>query len=180
MPLSINVGLSRKTSAHFQSSGVSINVTAELDQALLAKPDDLQKQIGELYAQAEHALTQQADSMVLPEPPPPRNPQYDRGRGYDQRRDSSYQDHRYPGRGYDNRGNGGYDNGGRRSSNGGPPPMTASQRGAINSISNRLGIDPRLEARDIVGCELDDLSVPQASDLIDHLKRLQQPSGRRR
>ena len=38
MPLSINVGLSRKASKDYQSTGVSINVTAELDQSLLAKP----------------------------------------------------------------------------------------------------------------------------------------------
>lgn len=31
MPLSINVGLSRKASRDYQSTGVSINVTAELD-----------------------------------------------------------------------------------------------------------------------------------------------------
>jgi len=48
MPLSVNVGLSRKASKDFQSTGVSINVTAELDQSLLAKPDQLQKQIGDL------------------------------------------------------------------------------------------------------------------------------------
>jgi hypothetical protein len=47
MPLSINVGLSRKASKDYQSTGVSINVTAELDQALLAKPDELQQQVGD-------------------------------------------------------------------------------------------------------------------------------------
>ena len=45
MPLSINVGLSRKASKDYQSTGVSINVTAELDSALLTKPADLQAQI---------------------------------------------------------------------------------------------------------------------------------------
>lgn len=39
MPLSINVGLSRKASRDYQSTGVSINVTAELDQTLLARPE---------------------------------------------------------------------------------------------------------------------------------------------
>jgi hypothetical protein len=39
MPLSVNVGLSRKASKDYQSTGVGINLTAELDQALLAKPD---------------------------------------------------------------------------------------------------------------------------------------------
>jgi hypothetical protein len=56
MPLSIDVGLSRKASKDYQSTGVSINVTAELDQALMAKPDQLQKQIGYLYSQAHQAL----------------------------------------------------------------------------------------------------------------------------
>ena len=46
MPLAITVGLSKKASQNYQSTGCSINVTAELDQSLLAKPDELQKQIG--------------------------------------------------------------------------------------------------------------------------------------
>jgi hypothetical protein len=37
MPLSINVGLSRKAK-DYQSTGVSINVTTELHQSLLARP----------------------------------------------------------------------------------------------------------------------------------------------
>ena len=39
-----------------QSAGISINVTAELDQALLAKPQELQHQIAELYQQAAQTL----------------------------------------------------------------------------------------------------------------------------
>jgi hypothetical protein len=50
MPLSVNVGLSRKASKDYQSTGVSINVTAELDQSLLAKPDQLQREVDNLYA----------------------------------------------------------------------------------------------------------------------------------
>jgi hypothetical protein len=38
MPLTISVGLSRKASENYQSTGVSINITAELDQSLLARP----------------------------------------------------------------------------------------------------------------------------------------------
>jgi hypothetical protein len=69
MPLSINVGLSRKASKDYQSTGVSINVTAELDQALLARPDQLQKQIGDLYAQAHHALDGQMNQLSGPNRP---------------------------------------------------------------------------------------------------------------
>lgn len=60
MPLSINVGLSRKASKDYQSTGCSINVVAELDQSLLAWPDELQQQIDALYRQAEEALNRQA------------------------------------------------------------------------------------------------------------------------
>jgi hypothetical protein len=49
MPLNINVGLSRKASRDFQSTGYSINLVAELDSALLAHPDELQEQIADLY-----------------------------------------------------------------------------------------------------------------------------------
>lgn len=59
MPLTINVGLSRKSSHNYQSEGVSINVTAELDQALLSRPDHLQREIAGLYYQAEAAIQSQ-------------------------------------------------------------------------------------------------------------------------
>src|SRR3954447_8338274 len=77
MPLSINVGLSRKASKDFQSSGVSINVTAELDQSLLARPDELQQQIDALYAHAQQALDRQANQGAegLDQPQEPHNHQ---------------------------------------------------------------------------------------------------------
>lgn len=59
MPLTINVGLSKKSSHNYQSEGVSINVTAELDQALLGRPDHLQREIAGLYNQAQLALEHQ-------------------------------------------------------------------------------------------------------------------------
>ena len=45
MPLSIIVGLSRKAGKDYQSTGVSINVTAELDQSLLTHPDELRQEV---------------------------------------------------------------------------------------------------------------------------------------
>jgi hypothetical protein len=142
MPLSINVGLSRKASRDFQSTGVSINVTAELDQALLARPDDLQRQIGDLYAQAQQAMEKQAGATDQGQPrqarprsaraasPPPRN-----GNGH----------------------------------GGG---MTESQRNAIRAIARRANANADYEAQQIIGVALDDLTVRQASELIDHLKSL--------
>jgi hypothetical protein len=66
MPLSVNVGLSRKASKDYQSTGVSINIVAELDQALLSRPDELQKQIDGLYHQANQALARQSGTHQAP------------------------------------------------------------------------------------------------------------------
>ena len=76
MPLSINVGLSRKASKDYQSTGTSINIVAELDQALLAKPEELQRQIDGLYQQAQNAISRNIGS---PDPASPTNG--DRGNG---------------------------------------------------------------------------------------------------
>jgi hypothetical protein len=153
MPLSINVGLSRKASKDYQSTGVSINVTAELDQTLLAKPDELQGEIDHLYYQAEQALNRQAQEMTSEDPParPARNGN-DRARG---------------GNG---RGNGnGHNN---------VPPMTQSQRRAINAIADRVGVDANDEAMNITGNSFDRLTLKQASTLIDHLKSIEPANGR--
>ena len=126
-------------------TGVSINVTAELDQSLLARPDDLQQQIGDLYQQARDALNRQSTA------PAPQRPQSNRGSRYS-----------------NSNGNG--------RSNG---SMTTNQRGAIDAISTRLNIDPHQECRDILNAELDQLSLRQASEFIDHLRSLQ-PAERNR
>ena len=54
--------------------------------------------------------------------------------------------------------------------------MTESQRKAIHAIAGRLNIDAEAEARDIIGEDLNHLTIRQASELIDHLKSLQ-PAG---
>lgn len=56
MPLTINVGLSKKVSKDYNSKGASINITAELGQSLLTKPEKLQAAVDGLYKQAESAL----------------------------------------------------------------------------------------------------------------------------
>ncbi len=80
MPLTINVGLSRKSSRDYQSEGALINLTAELDQTLLTRPDALQAEIARLCQQAKDAMAQQSGRVrpasVPTETPhaPPRNP----------------------------------------------------------------------------------------------------------
>jgi len=152
MPLTINVGLSRKASENYQSSGTSINLTAELDQSLLARPDELQHQIGALYQQAEAALTRQASR---PAPGPA------------------------TGQGQPDAAPGGNGNGRNGHGNGHVAPMTQSQSRAIHAIAQRLGIDPAAECTRAFGWDLDRLSIRDASTVIDHLKSLQPAGGQR-
>jgi len=126
MPLTINVGLSRKLSQDFSSVGVSLNVTAELDQGLLARPQELQHQIEELYREANQALDRQLASTV----PPQRYMVHGDGRVPA----SNNGNRRYESNG---RYRGNYSgNGGSRNGNGrSPARMTAKQRSAILSIA---------------------------------------------
>ena len=147
MPLTINVGLSRKASKDYQSTGTSINLTAELDQSLLTRPNELQAAVGELYQLAEASLERQANGDEQ-QPPTARidhgRPNVANGNGQQARGSGS------PGRG-----------------------MTESQRKAIHAIAKGLGIDPVAEARHELGVDLDRASIGEASKLIDHLKGLQ-------
>lgn len=164
MPLTINVGLSRKASQDFQSSGVSINVTAELDQTLLARPDELQGRINELYEQAEVAVERQLRLQAAQQPP-------ELADGSVSVNDGG----RAPARTTGSAPNDVHANAGR--SNGQPAaPMTQSQERAIQAIAKRAEVDASTECRKVFGWDLAKLTLRQASEYIDHLKVLQ-PSG---
>lgn len=152
MPIVINVGLSRKTSENYNSSGVSINLTAELDQSLLARPDELQGAVSELYEQAEQALDRQASGER-----PASNTRVASTRGG----------------GSNGNGNTNGRGGNGRSSGSNARGMTQSQRKAINAIADQLGIDAAGEARHEFGIDLERASISEASKVIDHLKSLQ-------
>lgn len=147
MPLSINVGLSRKASKDYQSTGYSINVTAELDQGLLARPEELQQQIAGLYAQVHEALDRQAGGPVPDQQP--------------ERRASTPV------------------NGNGRGGNGRVAPATESQKRAIIAICRRLNTDAEYEAEQLAGRPFAELSVKQASELIDELKAAERPAAGR-
>jgi hypothetical protein len=164
VPLIVTVGLIRKRSENYQSDGASISLTAELDQSLLARPEALQAQIDSLYEQADTALAFRS----LPSVPPQRHYPTDvqpqpglcgpiavgNGAGGEARTGAAAK------------------NVGSNGNAKGVCRMTKSQRRAISVIASAMGIDPHREARDVVGVELDQLSIRQASQLIDHLKAL--------
>ena len=163
MPLTINVGLSRKASENYQSSGVSINVTAELDQSLLARPEELQLQIDRLYQQSQDAVdrqTQRLEPAVKVQIPAAAEPVAGAaGNGARPSANGRPANGASPGA-----------NGRGANDNGSVAPMTPSQERAIGAIGRKLGMDVAVECRDAFGWDVSKLNIRQASEYIDHLK----------
>ena len=167
MPLVVNVGLNRKASRDYQSAGVSINLSAELDSGLINDPARLQAEVAKVYAQAQAALEGQVQAMSgvtavtaseqeIPSLPQPAAP----GRGPQHRNGS----------------NGSHSgNGNARNGYGGPVrPATESQLKALKSICKRMNLQLDHEVHDEFGLEsVAELDVKQASALIDLLKERQ-------
>jgi hypothetical protein len=150
MPLTINVGLSRKASENYQSQGVSINLSAELDQSLLADPRRLQREITGLYEQAEIAIHQQASNGVTQTShAKSRNRTRNQNNGHEQLTSTGQ-------------------------SGNGHRPATRSQIRALHAIADRLQIDLDDECTHEFGCDVRDLDIRQASQFIDDLKQRQE------
>ena len=151
MPMQLTVSRNRKRSKDYNSEGFGVSFTVELDQSLLNQPKELQRQIDHLYREAESALDQQVNDG-----------------GSSSRNGNS---DRQPNRNGNSQSNG---SGRKANSNN----MTAAQSRAINAIGKRLNIDPADECHHEFGLELKELTVRQASQMIDHLKQLEQPASR--
>jgi hypothetical protein len=60
MPLTLNVGLSRKIGeANYSSRGASVNVAMELESALVQEPDKFQARIRQLFGMARSAVEEE-------------------------------------------------------------------------------------------------------------------------
>lgn len=165
--LKINVGLNKKASKDYQSTGLSINLEAELDSGLLARPAELQAQIDGLYAQAHDALERQAaatapqaarPTAARPAPTPAPRTGYTAGR-----QPPVAQQGARPSA-----------TAGRVGGGHTPPPATDSQLKAIRAIAQSMGLDAEAEAGSL-GFKFGALSRGDASRFIDHLKSMQQP-----
>jgi hypothetical protein len=165
MPLLINVGLNRKASKDFQSVGVSLNLTAELDQGLLSDPPRLQSEIDRIYGQAEEALDRQITAMGT-------ETKQDAPSASLPPRGSIHSNGHTPAVAPGPQTNGKSANG---SFHGGPVrPATESQVRALRAICKRGRLDLDREAHDEFGVEsAEQLDVKQASQLIDILKERQ-------
>jgi len=72
MPLIVNMGLFRTNSVNYQSAGVSINLTAELDQSLLADPASFSSYGFMLFRSSSRRF--HTKSCTRQRPPPPASP----------------------------------------------------------------------------------------------------------
>src|SRR5262245_7623485 len=60
MPLTLNVGLSRKIGeANYGSRGASVNVETELDSGVVQEPDKLKERIRQLFGLARSSLDEE-------------------------------------------------------------------------------------------------------------------------
>jgi len=144
--LKLNVGLSRKIGeANYGSRGASVNLELEVESALAGDPQTLQDRIRSLFRLARESVDEELN-----------------GNG---------QANGHHGNGHSN-GNGhnpnGHSNGSRRSNG---RSATASQVRAIHAIASRQRIDLAGELRQRYDVDRpDDLSISEASELIDSIK----------
>ena len=147
MPVKLNIGLSRKVGeANFGSRGASVNLEVELDSGIVSDQQRFQERVRALYAQARQSINAELD---LPsEGPAIEQPVVQRN-------------------GHPSAHNG---NGSQSRPQGGS--ATQSQVRAIFAIARRNRLDPKNLVLERFGLERpEDLSIRDASSLIDDLKR---------
>jgi len=147
MPVKLNIGLSRKVGeANFGSRGASVNLEVELDSGIVSDQQRFQERVRALYAQARQSINAELD---LPgEAPAIEQPVVQRN-------------------GHASAHNG---NGSQSRQEGGS--ATQSQVRAIFAIARRNRLDPKNLVLERFGLDRpEDLSIRDASSLIDDLKR---------
>ena len=156
MPMKLNVGLSRKVGEpNYGSRGASVNLELELDNSLVEQPDRLRERIRQLFQLAKASVDEELNGV---------GHQLANGSGIDQ---------------YRMNGNGSSNGNGRSSNGHGPRRATGSQVKAIHAIAGRNRIDVgRLVQDRFKVSRPDELSISDASTLIDELKAAQTGTSR--
>lgn len=143
MPLTLNVGLSRKIGEpNFGSRGATVNFAVELESSLVREPDQLREKIRYLFAQAKQAVKEELDGPVSAD--------LHASNGYhvSQNGNGNCDGHRPNGR-----------------------PATASQVRALHAIANRNRINLSSRLNELFGVsQPEDLSITDASSAIDRFK----------
>ena len=158
--LKLNVGLSRKIGeANYGSRGASVHLELEVESGLATDPGALRDRVRQLFQMARVSVDEELQIAG-----PIGNGSGDHGNGNGSGNGNGHGDDR--GRGT------------RRSSGRG---ATQSQVRAIHAIANRLQLDLAGELHGRFGVERpEDLSINEASELIDSIKPQTSGSGARR
>ena len=151
MPVKLNIGLSRKVGeANFGSRGASVNLEVELDSGIISDQQRFQERVRALYAQARQSINAELD---LPSEVPAIEQPVVQRNGH-----ASAHNGNGNGSGSQSRQEGG--------------SATQSQVRAIFAIARRNRLDPKDLVLERFGLERpEDLSIRDASSLIDDLKR---------
>ena len=169
MPVQLNIGLNKKVGeANYGSRGASVNLEVELDSGVVDDPDRLRTQIHKLFGlarQSLHAELHGDDNNGHSDDSDGNghHPTNGNGNGFDRYRVNAHES---------NKGNG-------HSSNGrSPRQATSSQVKAIHAIAGKR-IDVSRLVKDRFNVQRpDDLSISDASTLIDELKAAQSEASR--
>ena len=147
MPVKLNIGLTRKVGeANYGSRGASVNLEVELDSGIISDQQRFQERVRALYAQARQSINAELD---LPSEAPATEPTVSQRNGHASA---------HNGNGSQGRPQGG--------------SATQSQVRAIFAIARRNRLDPKNLLLERFGLERpEDLSIRDASSLIDDLKR---------
>ena len=151
--IKLNAGVSRKIGQpNFGSRGASVNIEMELDSGAVSDPEGLHRRIRKLFALARSSVDEE-----LGMPP--------NGNGSATTPPAANGHNGYPPAGNGAAGVG---------PNAPPPPRlaTPAQIATIHGICRRLGIDSQEQARQRFGGPVEQLTLADASSLIDELKRL--------
>jgi hypothetical protein len=171
MPTVVTVGLSRKLSKDFQSQGFTLSIQSELPATAVQDPETMARATQELYQLAEDLIDEQvrkADDLPTkrtPErPSPTRNPEPVPGRQASGR--ASGQSYRGGGT-QASRSNGNSHANGQANVRG----ITDAQARALDKMARAADTTAERIAHDEFGVAMQDLTVRQASQLIDQLKQ---------
>ena len=163
MPMKLNVGLSRKVGEpNYGSRGASVNLELELDSTLVEQPERLRDRIRQLYQLAKASVDEELNANgILPSHGQQPTSDNHNGHGIDR--------YRINGNGPNNGANNVHSSNGHC-----PRQATTSQVKAIHAIAGRNRIDVGRLVQDRFNVQRpDDLSISDASTLIDELKSAQ-------
>ena len=150
--LKLNVGFSRKVGeSHYGRRGASVNLELELESSLASEPETLRDRVKQLFRMTRDAVNEELQHAET---------HSDNGSSNGVKHQTAS------------------NNGHAVRSNG--RSATANQVRAIRAIANRQKLDLPAELRDRFGVERpDDLSLGQASELIDAIKPQASNNGSR-